>query len=316
MKHNQYDMPVTNYAIASIIIFNMVDIPFNRDSAGGQIKESWEKLEFIKESINDFLAFDPGIHLEYFIVINAGCDCELTKEYYKTIHNTQTKFGTIVQVLNVTDDEYPGPFADRQALYHKYPDFRYYFTCDVDCIPIKDGWYKDGIDVMCADDAIGLLGAWMTVKPFQCPDHIKYTDTKGNILIPPPKVYYTSGFFSFIRGHIYQLFDRYWGKDWFTQGKCYRDYAILEGELMFAHKIQQLGYKVADFNDNETDAPLCWHVPDVLFPNMTVGRKFVDPTKPKISPFFHTYLKLKLPEKWQLLVNRGKTLNKKKNHAM
>jgi len=114
-------------------------------------------------------------------------------------------------------------------------------------------------------------------------------------------VYYTSGFFSFIRGHIYRLFDQYWGEDWFTQGKCYRDWAVLEGELMFAHKIQQLGYKVADFNEEDMDAPLCWHVPDVLFPNATVGRIFTDPSKPKISPFFHTYLKLKMPDKWKLL---------------
>jgi len=310
VKHSQYNKPVKNYAIASIIVFNMVDIPFNRDSAGGQISNPQEKLDFIKESINGFLSFDPGIFLEYFVIINANTDCELTKAYYKEIHGTITKYGTAIHVLNAPDEKYHGPFASRQALYHTYPDFRYYFTCDADCIPIKDGWYRDGIDVMCEDDEIGLLGAWMTVKPFQCPDHIKYTDLSGILVHPhPPKVYYTSGFFSFIRGHIYQLFDRYWGEEWFLRGKCYRDYAVYEGELMFAHRIQQLGYKVADFNDEETDAPLCWHVPDVLFPNATVGNVFVDPSKPKISPFFHTYLKLKLPNKWKLLTEYAKREN-------
>lgn len=298
-----------NYAIASIIIFNTVDIPFNRDSAGGQISEPEKKLAFIKESIEGFLTFNPGIYLEYFVIINAGTDCELTAEYYRKIDNTKTKFGTTIRILDAPEEKYHGPYADRQAVYHAFPNFRYYFTCDADCIPIKDNWYKDGIDKMCEDDEIGLIGAWMTTLPYQCPNHIKYTDICGNS-IPSPAVYYTSGFFSFIRGHIYQLFDQYWGKDWFTQGKCYRDYAVYEGELMFAHKIQQLGYKIADFNDEETDAHLCWHVPDVLFPNKTIGNVFVDPSKPKISPFFHTYLKLEMPEKWKLLTEYA-TRNKK-----
>ncbi|KKM92085.1 hypothetical protein LCGC14_1221950 [marine sediment metagenome] len=301
MKHSQYNKQPKNYAIASIIVFNMVDVPFNRDSAGGQISEPEEKLDFIKETINDFMRFAPGVYLEYFVIINANTDCELTKAYYREIDGTKTKYNTTIKVLDAPEEKYHGPFASRQALYHAYPNFRYYFTCDADCIPIKDNWYKDGIDKMCEDDEIGSIGAWMTVKPFQCPDHIEYTDVEGNV-IPPPAVYYTSGFFSFIRGHIYQLFDQYWGKDWFTQGKCYRDYAVCEGELMFAHRIQQLGYKVADFNNEEMDAPLCWHVPDVLFPNATVGNQFVYPTKSKVSPFFHTYLKIHMPKEYKELI--------------
>ncbi len=309
MKHSQYGNSPRNYAIASIIVFNMVDIPFNRDSAGGKISKPLEKLEFIKETIDGYQEFDPGISLDYFVIINANTDCELTKAYYKEIHGTKTKFGTTIHVLDAPDEKYRGPFASRQALYHAYPNYRYYFTCDTDCIPIKDGWYKHGIKVMCDDDEIGLLGAWMTETPFQCPDHIKYPDLDGARISPTPAVYYTSGFFSFIRGHIYNLFDEYWGLDWFPQreeGLVYRDFAVHQGELMFAHKIQQLGYKVADFNDEETDAPLGWHVPDVLFPNATTGNVFPDPHKLKISPFFHTYLKMRMPYKWDLLVKYAK----------
>ena len=309
MKHSQYAHKPQKYAIASIIIFNKVDIPFNRDSAGGKISDPQEKLDFLKTSINGFLEFDPGVYLENFVIINADTDCNLTKEYYAQIDGTQTKFGTTIKVLNAPDKDYPGPFASRQAVYHAFPGFRYYFTCDADCIPIKDGWYKDGIDVMCKDDQIGLLGAWMTELPYKVKaPHIIYPDLQGNpVEIPHTEgLYYTSGFFSFIRGHIYQLFDQFWGTKWFTQGSCYRDWAIYDGELMFAHRIQQLGYKVADFNDDQTDAPLCWHVPDVLFPNFTIGNKFVDPSKPKISPFFHTYLKMKMPEKWELLTQYAK----------
>ena len=100
MKHSQYSNPLKNYAIAGIIVFNKVDIPFNRDSAGGRITDPQEKLNFIKESINTFFSFDPGIYLEYFIVINADTDCELTKSYYKEINNTKTKYGTTVFILN------------------------------------------------------------------------------------------------------------------------------------------------------------------------------------------------------------------------
>ena len=300
MIHSQYNNQPKNYAIASIIVYNMLDTPFNKDSAGGKISDPQEKLDFIKESIKGFLTFDPGIFLEYFVIINANTDCALTKEYYKQIHGTRTQYGTIIHVLDAPEEKYHGPFADRQAIYHAYPDFRYYFTCDDDCTPMKHGWYKDGIDRLCTDDQIGLLGSWMTVMPYQCPEHIEYTDIDGNIL-SPPKVYYTAGFFSFIRGHIYQLFDRYWGTDWFKQGKCYRDWTVYEGELMFAHRIQQLGYKVADFNDEETDAPLCWHVPDIMFPNNTVGREFVWPTKSKVSLFFHTYLKIHMPKEYKEL---------------
>jgi len=303
MIHSQYDKKPKNYAIASIIMFNMVDTPFNRDSAGGQISDPAEKLEFIKASIEDYFKFDPGIFLEYFVILNAGpTDCELTQAYYKEIDGTKTKFGTTIKVLDIIEKDYPGPFSSRQALYHAYPNFRYYFTCDADCIPIKDRWYKDGVDKMCEDDEIGLIGAWMTVKPFQCPDHIEYTDIEGNV-IPTPAVYYTSGFFSFIRGHIYQLFDQYWGEKWITQGNCYRDWAVHAGELMFAHRIQQLGYKVSDFNEEDMDAPLGWHVPDVMFKNMTVGNQFAFPTKDRVSPFFHTYLKLHMPKEYEELVD-------------
>ena len=77
---------------------------------------------------------------------------------------------------------------------------------------------------------------------------------------------------------------------------------------MFAHRIQQLGYKVADFNDDDTDAPLSWHVPDVLFPNKTTGNKLIMPSKPKISPFFHTYLKQKMPNEYQQIIDYAKNL--------
>lgn len=302
MKHSQYNKQPKNYAIASMIIFNKLDVPFQRDSPGGRLSNPQEKLEFIQESLNGFFTFNPGIWLEKFVIINAGTDCKATKKYYDSLNGTKTSYGATIEILDAPDAKYPGPFGSVQAVYHAYPNFKYYLTVDNDCIPIKDGWFKDGIDKMCEDDKIGLLGAWMTVKPFQCPDHIKYTDIEGNVLIPSPKVYYTSGFFSYIPGHIYRLFDQYWGKDWFTQGKCYRDYAVYEGELMFAHKIQQLGYKVADFNDEDMDAPLCWHVPDIMFPNNTVGREFVWPTKSKVSPFFHTYLKLHMPKEYKELV--------------
>ncbi len=124
MIHSQYGKQPKNYAIASIIIFNMVDIPFNRDSAGGQISEPAAKLDFIKEAINDFIKFDPGIYLEYFVIINANTDCELTKAYYKEIDGTKTEYGTTIKVLDAPEEKYHGPFADRQELYHAYPNFR------------------------------------------------------------------------------------------------------------------------------------------------------------------------------------------------
>lgn len=307
MKHSQYGKEPKNYAIAAMILFNKVDIPFQRDSPGGRISDPQEKLEFIQESLNGFFSFDPGIYLETFVIINAGTDCELTKAYYKSLDATTTKYGTKIVVLDAPDERYPGPFGSVQAVYHAFPSFRYYLTVDNDCIPIKDNWFKDGIDRMRKDDEIGLLGGWMTKEPFQCPSHIEYIDIDGKVLDPSPKVYYTSGFFSYIRGHIYQLFDEYWGKEWFPyRDGVYRDFAVHQGELMFAHKIQQLGYKVADFNDPETDAPLAWHVPDILFPNKTTGNVFPDPHKPKISPFFHTYLKMRMPHKWDLLVKYAK----------
>jgi len=299
MVHSEHT-PIKNYAIASIHIYNMKAIPFNRGLVPAQVSDPYMKLEIIKTAINAFMNFNPGIPLEYFIVVNSGTDCAMTKKYYDSIDGHVTEWGTIVRVLDAPDDQYPGPYGARMAVYREYPKYKYYFDCDNDCMPMMDGWYAEGIRRLNLDPMIGLLGANISEKPYQCRDTIKWYDV-NNDEIPAPCIKYPSGFWTFIPGHIYDLFDYHWGKDWFSQGNCYYDWTASQGELGFAFRVLQLGYKIADFVDDETDAFYSYIVPDSLFPNFTIGNPDDYPSKPRLCPFYHAQLKILRPQKWDWL---------------
>ena len=300
MIHEQFDEYLKNYAIASIHIYNMKAVPFNRGLVPAQVSDPYMKLEIIKTAINAFMTFDPGIPLEFFIVVNSGTDCEMTQKYYDSIDGTVTKWGTIIRVLDAPDSEYPGPYGARMFVYREFPYRKYYFDCDNDCMPMMDGWFAEGIRRLNLDPTIGLLGANISEKPYQCKDNIIWYDWTGQPT-PAPCIKYPSGFWTFIPGHIYALFDYYWGKDWFSQGNCYYDWTASQGELGFAFKVLQLGYKVADFVDDETDAFYSYIVPDSLFPNKTIGNVDEYPSKPRLCPFYHAQLKILKPQKWQWL---------------
>jgi hypothetical protein len=300
MIHRQFNDKPIDYAVASIHIYNMMDVPFNRGLKTAQVWDFKDKLTIIANAIETFLEFDPGIYLEKFIIVNSGTNDRNTMTYYAALDGKVTKYGTRVEVLDAPDVEFPGPYGARQAVYRKYPAYKYYFDCDNDCIPMMDGWYKDGIERLSRDSEIGLLGGNISRQEYQCKSNINWYDPFGN-QVPAPSLKYNSGFWTFIPGHIYQLFDRYWGTDWFGQGSSYYDVTASQGELGFPFKIMQLGYKIADYDDDETDAFYSYIVPDVLVPNRTVGDVDEYPTKQKVCPFYHVQLKMAMPEKWAYL---------------
>ena len=303
MKYNTFNRHIRDFAIASIHIYNMDDVPFNRGLKSAQVSNSHKKLEIIQTSIEAFLHFKPGISLNRFVIVNSGTDCKMTQEYYKSLDGTKTEYDVPITILNAPDEKFPGPYGARLAVFRAFPDYKYYFDCDNDCMPLKHGWFKDGLDILNSDPEIGLVGANISDQPYQCKNDIKWIDVDGNI-ISPPAFKYNSGFWTFIPGHIYQLFDKYWGKDWFSQGSDYVIATASQGELGFPFRIIQLGYKIADFVADDTDAFYSYIVPDSIFPSMTgiYGRDDY-PTKAKICPFYHAQLKLLLPEKWEWLQN-------------
>jgi len=302
MKYKTFDKPIKDFAVASIHIFNMSHVPFNRGLVSAQVSNPYEKLKIIKTAVETFLEFDPGVSLEKFIIVNSGTDCNMTKEYYNSLNNTKTKFGATIEVLDAPDSLYPGPYGARMAVYRKYPNYKYYFDCDNDCIPLKNDWYKDGLEIL-KDPEVGLVGANISEQPYQCKNNIKWINVDGEE-IPPPSFKYNSGFYTFIPGHIYKLFDKYWGTDWFAQGKDYITSTGSQGELGFPFKIMQLGYKIADFVEEDTDCFYSYIVPDSLFPSMTgiYGRNDY-PAKNKICPFYHAQLKLLDSQKWEWIQN-------------
>lgn len=278
-----------NKIVAAIHIFNMNAIPFNRglEQFGGAIYNTAEKLALIKETIVSYIDHDPGIPLDKLCIINQGTDCEYTRAFLNRLHNTRTSYGTHVIVLDAPDKIWKGPFGSREFTYRQFLNMDYYFETDSDNMVTQDGWLKFIVGRMKSET--GLLGAYLDRKGFQAPNSVKWI-TKNGVEISPPVIKYNSGAWTLIPRHVFEGFDKYWGKDWINQGKCYFDYAGAMGELYFAFKVEQLGYINADLTDENTDNPYDWLVPDRLFPNYTVGNTRTIPTKRFISPFFNTYL--------------------------
>lgn len=299
MKYKTFDKSIKDFAVASIHIYNMSHTPFNRGLVSAQVSNPYEKFKIVQEAIKTFLKFDPGVLLDKFIIVNSGTDCSMTKKYYDSLNNTITSYGAKIEVLDAPDNLYPGPYGARMAVYRKYPDYKYYFDCDNDCIPLKNGWYKDGLNILEEDTQIGLVGANISEQPYQCKNNIKWLDVDGKE-IDPPAFKYNSGFYTFIPGHIYKLFDKYWGTNWFAQGRDYVTSTGSQGELGFPFRIMQLGYKIADFVEDDIDTYYSYIVPDSIFESKTgiYGRDDY-PTKKKICPFYHAQLKLLRPEKWK-----------------
>ena len=280
--------------VAAIHVFNMSSIPFNRglEAVGGAISNSAEKLSLIKETIVSYITNDPGMPLEKLCIINQGTDCEYTKAFLNKLHNTRTRYGTLIVVLDAPDVIWKGPFGSREFTYRQFPDMDYYFETDSDNMVTQTGWLKFIVNKMEKNHQIGLLGAYLDRKGFQAPNTVKWI-TKDRVEIAPPVIKYNSGAWTLIPRHIFEGFDKYWCRDWINQGTCFFDYAGAMGELYYAFKVEQLGYINEDLTDENVDAPYDWIVPDRLFPNFTIGNTRTIPKKKFISPFFNTYLYMK-----------------------
>ena len=291
--------------ICAIHVFDMNKIPFNRGlkDVGGAITDPREKTDLIITTIESYLSHDPGVDCK-FVIVNQGTDNKYTQAYLSQLQRRGH-----VDVANAPDVVWPGPFGSRHFMWNAYPDYDYYFETDSDNLVMQDKWLKFLMKRMYDDPQIGLLGAYLDREGYQAPSTVDWI-TKEGITIDPPIIKYNSGTFTLIPKHIFQGFDKYWGKKWFNQGKNYHEWTAVMGELYFAFRVEQLGYKNMDLLNDYTDLLYSLLVPDSKFPNMTVGSVDEYPTKPFICPFFNTYLAQLAPEKLKWIKSHYKDCTK------
>lgn len=284
--------------IVAVHIFNFLHTPFNRGLArfGGMLVDPEKKFELIKTTIQSYISLDPGVPLDLFVINNQGTDCDFTKAYLAKLDGTKTKYNVPIKVMEAPDNMWPGPFGSRNFTFRAFPNYDFYFETDSDNMILQEGWLKILLKRYDSEEKIGLIGAYLDRKGFQAPNTVKWYDINGNA-VNPPVIRYNSGAFTFVPRHIFEGFDKYWGENWVNQGNCFFDYAGAMGELYFAWRVEQLGYKNVDLITEDTEAPYDWIVPDRLFPNMTVGKVSTYPTSEYISPFYNTYLAMRDHEK-------------------